>query len=407
MTFGDNPNSDGALGHLGFAFFISPKLSRDKNVQAALQRYYEKTAVNNRSKQPNRSFALLNVYDPTLTGGDYKAIPTYRIFPDLGAVSMRDSWEDDAVLFTFKCGPYGGYKLNEYRHANPKDGKPHYVNIAHDDPDANGFALGTSGEFLFHPGNYAQMKKTELANTVTADGHGQIQEGDAYTQPTPETDMRTLSYLTGWKVGPEGRIIVEGEAGNAYRYPEKDAEGNPTGKMIATLKRFRRTWHLDARAVHPDPRRHPRRRREGAPHHLAGRRGEGPVREPRRGAQLRRDQERASGWTSRCSPTRSSNGSIDYVMMVGRWSGLLLNQFQFFQDTDAIKFACLLDPWKTGARMTLKEDGDIVTLTVRGKGFDDTWTWTPARDLTTPSQVEGTRDGKPLTALTEKDVAPK
>ena len=51
--------------------------------------------------------------------------------------------------------------LNQYRHEVLKDGKPHYINVAHDDPDANSFALAGDGELWFHPGVYSKLKKTE------------------------------------------------------------------------------------------------------------------------------------------------------------------------------------------------------------------------------------------------------
>lgn len=390
MTFGDAPNSEGVINHLGMGFFISPRLSRDKNVQAAVMNFYQKNSVDRRNGRQNTSWVLMAVYDPTVGEGDYKAIPTYRLFADLGAASMRDSWEDDAVLFTFKCGPYGGYKLNEYRHANPKDGKPHYVNIAHDDPDANSFALGSAGEFYFHPGNYAQTKKTELHNTITVDGKGQLQEGDTYTQPTPEVDMRTLSYLTGWKVGEGDRIIVEGEAGPAYE----------------TLDRFRRTciWMPGEYVLILDD----IRAAGDADHRITWRActEKGQFEQPEDGWSCV-ETEQGKRLDFQMLANKEFNGSIDNLMLTGRWSGLLLNQFQFFQDTDAIKFACLMDPWKKKPTMTLSEKDDVVTIVVNGEGIDDVWTWASAADMDTPSLLEGTRGNAALLCLTADDKAPR
>ncbi|MBN2583048.1 MAG: DUF4962 domain-containing protein [Planctomycetes bacterium] len=390
MTFGDAPNTNKTFGHLDAGFFICPALSRDKDVQAALVNYYQKNAKFDDPKRVYRApWILLALYDPTVGQGDYKALPTYRLFADLGAASMRDSWDDDAVLFTFKCGPYGGYKLNEYRHEVKDDqGKPHYVNVAHDDPDANCFALGFGGELLFHPGNYATNKLTQTNNTITVDGKGQLGEGDAYTQPVPGVDMRTLSYLTGWKAGQDGRIIVEGEAGNAY----------------PTLKRFRRTavWMPGEYILILDD-----IRGDGA--HTITWRGTSEK------AQFEKPEDgRCYAYTKsgkrvdfQMLANKEFKGSIDYMMLAGRWTQLLMQQFQFHLDAESVKFACLLDPWKKKVGMTLNEDGDTVTLTVRGDTFEDVWTWQGAKDLTTPSRLAGTRDGKPLAALTEGDKAPQ
>ncbi len=383
MTFGDAPNNERPFQHLDSAFFLSPALSRDKNVQAALLNYYKFT---NNGRHP---WTMLTWYDPTVGLGDYKAIPTYRIFPDLGAVTMRDSWESDAVLMTFKCGPYAGYKLNEYRHTVlDENGNPHYINIAHDDPDANSFALGTDGEFLFHPGNYATNKVTRTHSTITLGQKGQKGEGDAYTQPVNGVDMRDLSYLVSWKVGEQGRIIVEGEAGNAYD----------------DLELFRRTaiWMPGEYILLLDDVR-----------------ARGQQKITWRGtcekAQFENPEDgRCYAYTKKGKrvdfqmlANREFNGSIDFMMLVGRWTQLLMHQFQFSLDSQDVRFACLMDPWKKKVSMTMKEEAGGVTLKVTGDGINDTWTWKPAGDLKTPASITCTRDGKELITLTEKDKAPQ
>jgi hypothetical protein len=387
MTFGDAPNTEKDLGHLGMAFFLSSKISRDKDVQAALLNYYNKCSL--KGSKNNVAWTLLAVYDPTVGTGDFNAIPPYRLFADLGAASMRDKWTDDAVLFTFKCGPYGGYKLNEYAHAYPKDGKPHYVNVAHDDPDANSFAMGSAGEFYFHPGRYSQIKKTEENNTVLVDGKGQRLEGSAYTQPADTDDMRTYSYLTGWKTDAQNRIIVEGEAGPAY--PD--------------LNRFRRSciWMPGEYILILDD----IRTADGKPHNISWQAitGKAQFEDPKTG-RCYIQTEKGRRMDLQILSNKEIDGSIDYQMLLCRWGTEFLNKFQFFRKADAIKFACLMDPWKKKTSLTFSEKDGSVTLTVKGEGFEDTWSWAPAKDLKTPSQIQGLRNGQPIIALTEADKAP-
>jgi hypothetical protein len=387
MTFGDAPNTEKDTGNLGMAFFLSPKISRDKDVQAAVMNFYKKNSL--KGGKNNVDWSLLAVYDPTVGEGDYTKVTPHHLFPDLGAASMRDNWTDDAVLFTFKCGPYGGYKLNEYSHANPKDGKPHYVNVAHDDPDANSFAMGSAGEFYFHPGRYSTTKKTEDNNTILVDGKGQIGEGDAYTQPVPNVDMRTLSYLTGWKTDSQNRIIVEGEAGPAYK----------------ELNRFRRSciWMPGEYILILDD----IRTADGKPHNISWQAvtGKAQFEDPKSG-RCYIQTEKGQRMDMQILSNKEIDGSIDYQMLIGRWGSELLNKFQFFQNAGAIKFACLMDPWKKKVSMTFSEKDAVVTVTVKGEGFEDVWIWTPAKDLKTPSLIQGTRGGKPLIALTEADKAP-
>jgi hypothetical protein len=435
ITFGDDSNAaESTFGSRDAGFFLCPRLTRDKNAHAALKRNFLARAVSKDEKRPYAyPWTLLAFYDPTLDGGDAKALPTCRLFPDLGAASLRDSWEDDAVCFTFKCGPYGGYMLNEYAWANKdKDGKPHYVNVAHDDPDANSFAVGSAGAFFFHPGTYSWHKMTMTSNTVTVDDKGQAGEGDDFTQPVPGVDMRTLSYLTGWKAGEAGRVIVEGEAGPAYMGftgPElarkakqaaaaaapaaggeaPPAEGAPPAlekPIVQTtpLKKFRRTaiWMPGDYVLLLDD--------------LAAAK---PAKICWRGGAVKAQFDKPEeGW---CSSTAKNgkrlefqvlankpfSGSIDFVLLAGRWGNELLQQFQFFAETDAIRYACLLDAWKKKPSMTFSGENQAATVTVKGPGYTDTWTWSPAKDLATPSDVSGARDGKPLLALTEKDRAPR
>lgn len=387
MTFGDAPNTEGTLGNLGMAFFLCSKVSRDQDAQAALLNYYNKCSL--KAGKPTVAWSLLATYDPTVGTGDFNAIPPYHLFADLGAASMRDNWTDNAVLFTFKCGPYGGYKLNEYAHAHPVDGKPHYVNLAHDDPDANGFAMGSAGEFFFHPGRYDQVKQTENCNSILVDGKGQRGENDQYTQPVPDVDMRTLSYLTGWKTDKDNRVIIEGEAGPAYE----------------ALDSFRRAciWMPGEYILILDN----VRTKDGQPHEILWHAitAKAQFEDPKTG-RCYIQTEKGQRMDMQILSNKEIDGAIDYKMLLCRWGTEFMNTFKFFQKADTIKFACLMDPWKKKVAITFAEKDGAVIITVKGDEIDDTWKWTPAKDLTTPSQIQGTRAGKPVIALTEADKAP-
>jgi hypothetical protein len=321
--------------------------------------------------------------------GDYKAVPTFKLFPDLGAASLRDSWEDNAVIFTFKCGPIGGYVLNNYSHANPKDGKPHYVNVAHDDPDPNSFAMSIADGFIFHPGRYSLKKMTAGNNSVTVDGKGQLNEGMDFSQPLLDHDMRELSYLTGWKTGAQGRIIVEGEAAPAY----KDS----------LLKHFRRTaiWMPGEYVLLLDD------IVADGKHEITwlGAVEEGKFVNPAEGlCQVLTKSGQKMDF--QILADREFTGALDHMMMDGRFGNVLLQQFQFTANSDAVKFATILDPWKKNARVTMKKDGDAVTLTVKTASTEDTWTWKPATDIKTASSIVGKRGSTELIALGPNDKAP-
>jgi hypothetical protein len=428
MSFGDDMNGEKLFGTLDAAFFIGPRLSRDQDLQAALLHRMQRMGQPYLAKfkpQEKRPFvppwSMLVFYDPTLPAGDWKAVPTSRLFADIGAASMRDSWADEAVAFTFKCGPHGGYRLNEYawEHTNDK-GEPHYINVAHDDSDANSFALAMDGDLIFHPGLYSWSKLTASQSCITVDGKGQVCEGSDYTQPVPgAVDMRTLAYLTGWKQDAQRRVIIEGEAAAFYRglsYPEltarqkgreatadKPAVAPVPGLPDPVLKRFRRTavWLpgdyillLDdvaaagkraitwrgtvAKAFFDDP-------AQGRCH-IEGKSGR------------RVDMQMLAD--------RPFTGAIDYKHLDGRFGNAMQHQFQFTAEAEAVRFACLLDPWKRKLAMTLEAKDGGLELRVRGEGIDDVWTWQPAPDERTPSALSGVRAGAPLLALTAADKAP-
>ncbi len=412
ISFGDDQNAPGVYQYDCPPFLIGPHLTRDKNTQAALLRQY-RSGAKDKDGKPTYPWTLLEFYDPTVGEGDYHAVPQSYLFADLGAASMRDSWEEDAVILTFKCGPYGGYKLNEYRQAVPDaKGDLHYINVAHDDPDANSIAMSIGGDFVFHPGLYSTKKMTDTISSITVDGKGQIMEGDSYTQPVPKFDMRKLAYLTGWKAGDKGRIIIEGEAGNAYRVPAATEETKPAAGLPPkehevpnpVLKRFRRStiWMPgDYILVLDDI-------VSDGPRLIMWR---GSVEK----AQFINPEEGRCQILTKTGKqvdlqilgNKPFQGAIDHLFLAGRWGNELIQQLQFSIKSDSVKFACLLDPWKKKPTLTLKETGDTVTLNIHSATFDDTWTWQGAKDSTTPSVVDGKRGTASLISLSEKDQAPR
>jgi len=402
ISYGDDQNAAATFGNNDAAFFLGPHLTRDINMQAALINRMTAKMLPGKAGAPFAfQWAMLAFYDPTVGKGDYKALPTFKLFPDMGAATMRDSWENDAVIFTFKCGPYGGFTLNDYRMATPVAGKPHYINIAHDDPDANEFALSLGNGFVFHPGVYSTMKTTADHNTITVDDKGQIGEGDGFTQPVGSLDMRTLSWLTGWKVGDSGRIIIEGEAGNAYRGVTGPEVKRMPQAPPPVLNKFRRTaiWMPGEYILILDD------IASTGVHKITWRAASPAV------AVVNREQNTATTETGGqvhygIVSDRDFTTTVVPITLTGRWGNVPVQQLQCSLSTNAVKFACLLDPWKKQPRIQMTEKSGTVTLAVSFGSSNDTWTWQEGRDAHTPSRIDGNRNGMPLISLTEEDKAP-
>ena len=156
----------------------------------------------------SQAFALL-WYDPSLKPGNLELLPTWRYFPDLDIATFRQSWTDTNALGAFfKCGNYGGRTMNEYRDSfNP----PHYVNVAHDYPDANEFLFSWRGHvFATDTGG----KLTSEHNTILVNGKGQDGEQDGgYLQPIENESKRARIEQC---FGAPGFGMVRGEAGGFY-----------------------------------------------------------------------------------------------------------------------------------------------------------------------------------------------
>jgi hypothetical protein len=100
-------------------------------------------------------------------------------------------------------------------------------------------------------------------------------------------------------------------------------------------------------------------------------------------------------------------GSSNDMTLYGRFGNVPVQQIHLDANVDAIKFATVLDPWKTNPEVKLTESNGVATVTVHSANFDDTWTWKEPADANTPSQIDGQRGGAAIISLTAADKAPR
>jgi hypothetical protein len=159
--------------------------------------------------------------------GEGRPFPKVGMFPDLGMVFLRDGWGEDAVAMSFKCGPYGGEVLNRFRHAEAIEHAPllansrpgRYINVAHDDPDANSLMLYARGQMILKDDGYAKHKQTASHNTILVDGKGQLgSKGAVWSQPLKGVDMSSLVEMFDLVPLAGGGVVAQGEAGRMYAY---------------------------------------------------------------------------------------------------------------------------------------------------------------------------------------------
>jgi uncharacterized repeat protein (TIGR01451 family) len=153
-------------------------------------------------------------YDPTVAPNPPNDLPLTRVFPDLQGVVWRTGWNQDALIFGFKTGAYGGVSASEtfvnesYPWNAPCQTTGCQLNIGHNHDDMNGFYLYRAGTWLSPESEGAGKYDTAFHNTLLIDGEGQyrppdtdswripadFEDRDAFLEETAST--RNFDYLS-------------------------------------------------------------------------------------------------------------------------------------------------------------------------------------------------------------------
>lgn len=390
FSFGDGAG----LGAYNGYHWKAASVHRQPDVQAGITQL--------RAKSPKAFefawFDLLWKY-PKLADGDMAAFPTAALFPDIGTLFVRDSWKDDAIGAMFKCGPFGGYTLNRYRNANDFS----YINVAHDDPDANSFILVNGSRNVAETDRYSKHKQSSNYNTVLVNGVGQEaagrSEGGGWTQPaTGKTDMSRMAYLTAWK-RTNGIVAIEGEAAGSY-LALNDRRRNATRPA---LERFRRTfvWVGGAYVLVLDDLRAPS---DVTFDWLM----QGPALEAVDAATLK---YRLADGEAACAFQLASDVALTTAIRESsadnRGEKLGWKQLVATTTTSRFRVASVYAPWGGDAQIVL-EPASAFAATVRvQRGADtDVWTWESAEGNDKPGTLKLDAGGRRAFELTPDDTAP-
>ena len=309
-------------------------------------------------------------YNPNLESGNYRNLPLAKLFPDLGLGIMRDGWQKEDVGFMLKNIPYAGERLLEYRKEHNS-----YINIAHDDPDANSFLLYTDGEMVADYDAYANPKYTSSHNTILVNGEGQRHDGKGWSQPID--NMQDLARLITWEVTDDDAVIMEGEAGNAYEGLDRYRRAVIwlPGSYILLLDDIRAksksdiTWLvqsdnsqiIDKKANH---------------YRIEAKNG------------------------GKCDFYMAGNAAVSPAMDIStanhRGKKMGYKQLQVTANTDQWRVATVFDAWHKGeidVQLDEKSDGSAV-ITIKGPDFEDTVNWKYALDQNSPAgfSVSGSHD---------------
>jgi len=375
FLFGDG----GGFG--GYHAFLWKPVSyhKEKDVQDGLEKLFFI-----KEKKPF-DFGWWNLlwYDPKNSGGNYKNIPKTAYFKNIGLVIVREGWDKNDTAVMFKCGPLGGYSLNKFRNEHNYC----YVNVAHDDPDANSFTLFTKEKMVAETDRYSSSKKSKNYNTIIVDGEGQVvpgrKEGMVWSQPAVgNVDMTTLAYITKFKDSGD-IVIVEGECGRSYRH----------------LRKFRRTlvWIKRKYILILDE---------------IISKGKSNITWLIQGPELVEIEKpkenkifyyQLKNGDIHCNfkvysekegfPEIKTSPADNHGKILG-WKQLNLK----FADVENMRIASIYTPWDENIDMVfLPENPKVARISIQGKNFKDEWVWETSEGLKEPSLLKGKVDGKEVT----------
>lgn len=152
-------------------------------------------------------------YQPGVTAAPIADLPLSRVFPDLGLLAMRSSWDRDALTMAFKCGTPNGMKAWHSGHMHKRRHGWETLSAGHDHPDANSFIIIKGEDYIAVDDGYARSKQTATHSTLLIDGRGQYAGGT-------KNAFRNLDETWGARLeasfGYEDVVYARGEAARAY-----------------------------------------------------------------------------------------------------------------------------------------------------------------------------------------------
>ncbi|WP_162146772.1 DUF4962 domain-containing protein [Acholeplasma granularum] len=115
-------------------------------------------------------------HNPKIDPKPFTDLPLVKYFPDLGLVTHRSSWNDDATFLTFKAGAPGGKKQWDQLFELKKKGIDAY-SLSHHHPDNLSFIMFSKGEYLVIDDGYNRHMKAAYHSVPLIDNKGYAKEG--------------------------------------------------------------------------------------------------------------------------------------------------------------------------------------------------------------------------------------
>ncbi len=182
-----------ALGHLATGAFLEDEIERSK-VHPGIR--------------PEAGLELL-WYDGSVFEADFHDLPLAREFPDLGLVSIRSSWEKDAMVFSAKCGCPGGETQWKEGWRMYRERGWRCMSLGHQHPDNLSYQLVLGDTYLIADDGYDRAIEAPYHSVPLVDGR--------------YADVMGVSDV--WRCSAEARI-------------HEDSSCRPDESMCATMSRL-------------------------------------------------------------------------------------------------------------------------------------------------------------------------
>jgi len=317
--------------------------------------------------------------NPNLTGGSWTNYPLTGYFSDLGITTFRDTWTPGGVAAMFKCSPLGGISINQYRDANSET----YINVAHDDPDANSFIFFSGNDNLVASDWYSQRKQSDQQNTILVNSLGQNPTGrspapQVFSQPATSGSMLGMATAFAPVTLVNGTIVSEGEASGSY-----PAISGTSGRPA--LSRYRRLfmWAANKYVLVLDDLRSPT-----AVNFASLIQGPGVA-----AVNTSKGQFNLSGGTHTSAFQVVGSQPLTYAIVAStadnKSTSLGYQQLQATASATSLQLASIFNPWAVSNLSVALQNQTPTTedIAVTGNGVTDTYRWTYATGSTTASSI--------------------
>ncbi len=169
-----------------------------------------------------KTWCSLIWYDPDVKPVSISELPTFKHFENIGWITTRSGWDEDAVMIGFKCSPFHGHKLQPY-YEKMTDLGWEFQELAggHCHPDIDSFQIYAYGKWLAIDPGYERPKYTRTHNTILVNGAGQLGESAGAGKGYLYFDRKTVAQAKAKStiIRADSRAdydYIIGDAGNIY-----------------------------------------------------------------------------------------------------------------------------------------------------------------------------------------------